>query len=206
VTKRTLWALAAIVAMSALAPRTSQAQALPGTSLYATGDPIWVKFVSYEAQYRNDLYFFAYVGQSPSNAQYLFTNQTATPGSETQVLGTFGAGQEIVFGIYVYDQGRGRYYTYYSGSASNNPDGVGHVQLWKIADGRYGIRVGFEDLYGGGDQDYNDLIFEVSGVTHMVTPEPVTIVLLGSGLMGLGGAGLARRRRREAAARAASTT
>jgi hypothetical protein len=188
-------ALAAVVALAALAPRPTAAQALPGTSLYATGDEIWVKFVSYDAAYRNDLYFFAYIGQSTANAQYLFTNQTAIAGSERQVLGTFPVGQEIVFGIYVYDQARGRYYTYYSGAPSNNPDGVKHVQLWKIANGRYGIRVGFEDLYGGGDKDYNDLIFEVSGVTHMVTPEPVTIALLGSGLIGLGGAGFVRRRR-----------
>lgn len=188
-------ALAAALTCAALAPRPTAAQALPGTSLYATGDEVWVKFVSYDAGYRNDLYFFAYVGQSTTSAQYLFTNKTAIPGTERQVLGSFPRGQEIVFGIYVYDQGLGRYYTYYSGAPSNNPDGVQHVQLWKIADGRYGIKVGFEDLYGGGDKDYNDLVFEVSGVTHMVTPEPVTIALLGSGLVGLGGAGFVRRRR-----------
>jgi hypothetical protein len=193
-------ALAAL-ALGAIAPRQATAQsALPGTSLYATGDEIWVRFVSYDAAYTNDLYFFAYVGQSTTTAQYLFTNKTAVPGSEVQVLGGYTANQEITFGIYVYDQARGRYYTYYSGAPSNNPDGVQHVQLWKIADGRYGIRVGFEDLYGGGDKDYNDLIFEVSGVTHLVTPEPVTIVLLGSGLIGLGGAGFVRRRRGHSAA------
>ena len=62
-----------------------------------------------------------------------------------------------------------------------------------------------QDLYGGGDKDYNDLIFEVSGVSgvpHVVTPEPVTIALLGSGLMGVGGAGLARRRRQQQQAQA----
>ena len=191
-------ATAAGLALAALVPAASaEAQALPGTSLYATGDEVWVKFVSYDAQYRNDLYFFAYVGQSTVDAQYLFTNHTAVAGSERQVLGGFTAGQEIVFGIYVYDQARGRYYTYYSGGAGNNPDGVKHVQLWKIEDGKYALRVGFEDLYGGGDKDYNDLIFEVSGVTNTVTPEPITIALLGSGLVGLGGAGLTRRRRQK---------
>ena len=187
--------LAVMLSVAALAPRLTAAQALPGTSLYATGDEVWVKFISYDAGYRNDLYFFAYVGQSTTNAQYLFTNKTAIPGAQTQVLGSFPLGQEIVFGIYVYDQALGRYYTYYSGAPSNNPDGVRHVRLWKIADGRYGIKVGFEDLYGGGDRDYNDLVFEVSGVSHMVTPEPITIALLGSGLIGLGGAGFVRRRR-----------
>jgi len=159
--------------------------------------------VSYDAAYRNDLYFFAYVGQSTGSAQYLFTNQSALPGTERQVLGTYPLGQEIIFGISVYDAGRGRYYTYYSGAPSNNPDGAQHVQLWKIADGKYSIRVGFEDLYGGGDKDYNDLIFEVSGVNNMVSPEPVTIALLGSGLMGLGGVGLTRKKRRAADAAAA---
>lgn len=197
-------AVAVLLALGALLPvQPSAAQALPGTSLYATGDEIWVRFVSYDAGYRNDLYFFAYVGQSPSDAQYLFTNKTALPGTEQQVLGSYTLGQEIIFGIYVYDQGAGKYYTYYSGNPANNPDGVGHVQLWKIADGKYALRVGFEDLYGGGDNDFNDLIFEVSGVTHTVTPEPITIALLGSGLVGLGGAGLARRRRQK---EAASTT
>lgn len=201
-------AIAALLALGALVPgQSTAAQALPGTSLYATGDDIWVRFVTYDAQYRNDLYFFAYVGQSPSDAQYLFTNHTAVPGSEQQVLGSYTLGQEIVFGIYVYDQGWGKYFTYYSGSPANNPDGVGHVSLFKISDGKYALRVGFEDLYGGGDNDFNDLIFEVSGVTHMVTPEPITMALLGSGLVGLGGAGLARRRRqKEAQKEAANTT
>lgn len=198
-TRLRLLAVSASIALTSFAmPSRGDAQALPGTSLYATGEEIFVRFVSYDAAYRNDLYFFAYVGQSPVDAQYLFTNQTAIPGSERQVLGGFTPGQEIVFGIYVYDQARGRYYTYYSGAPSNNPDGVQHVQLWQIADGKYTLRVGFEDLYGGGDKDYNDLIFEVSGVTHMVTPEPVTIALLGSGLVGMGGVNLLRRRRQKA--------
>lgn len=186
--------LLVLAGLALLAPARATAQ-LPGTALYATGDEIWVKFVSYEAAYTNDLYFFAFVGQNLNDAQFLFRNKTATPGSMMQLVGTFVPGQEIIFGIHVYDQGRGRWYTYYSGDPSRNPDNSPHVQLTDLAYGNYDVRVGFEDLWQGGDKDYNDLIFDVSGVATEVVPEPITMVLFGTGLAGVGVIG--RRRRKQ---------
>ena len=178
----------------AFGAQAAKADALPGTSLYATGDNIFVRFVSYEAWFTNDLYFFAFVGQDLGDAQFLFTNKTAVPGTEVQLLGSFAAGQEIIFGINVYDRNRDEWYTYYSGPAGNNPDGEVHVSLWALDDGKYTVQVGFEDLWDGGDQDYNDLIFDVSGVGTMVTPEPITLTLLATGLAGIAGVSLRRRR------------
>ncbi|HEY9599504.1 MAG TPA: DUF4114 domain-containing protein [Cyanophyceae cyanobacterium] len=37
-----------------------------------------------------------------------------------------------------------------------NPDGVDHIRL--LGDNTFG----FEDLYGGGDQDFNDMVFRLT--------------------------------------------
>jgi len=76
----------------------------------------------------------------------------------TQVnLGTFPAGTELIFRLDVLNSG----YSYYTGAAERNPDSEIHVRIDSTESGAY--RFGFEDLYGGGDHDYDDCVFEVSG-------------------------------------------
>jgi hypothetical protein len=83
-------------------------------------------------------------------------------------IGTFKAGTKIQFGI---DNGQGDFFR--TGGASANSDKVDHTQVSKLADGA--VRVGFEDLRGGGDRDFNDAIIKVRSV--IAAPPPAAPVV-----------------------------
>lgn len=110
-----------------------------------------------DSGYANKIY---YSTDNFKTKQYVgIDNQTGTVD-----LGTFKPGTTIQFGI---DNGQGDFFT--TGGKSANADKVDHTQVSKLADG--GVRVGFEDLRGGGDRDFNDAIIKVRSVP--VAPPPV---------------------------------
>jgi len=77
---------------------------------------------------------------------------------------------------------------------SQNSDKLDHMVTWLITGGSGNTAgnfvIAWEDLWGGGDRDFNDLVVEVN-----VAPVPIpgTILLLSSGLVGL----VALRRRKK---------
>ena len=94
---------------------------------------------------------------------------------------------------------------WWSGPGALNSDGNVHVAIVSDAFWNAGrpigssqaapagsLVLGFEDL-SLGDADYNDTIFGIEGA--YVIPEPATMGLLATGLVGLFGAGVVRRRR-----------
>jgi len=126
------------------------------------------------ADFTSECYLYAYTGGAPT---YIGTNRDV---GRTVSLGTFDAGRELVFGIYVPDTG----FTYYMGPGERNPDGVIHATV--DVTGTNQSVVGFEDMYWGGDRDYDDCMLKISGVTNVSpVPEPSTIALLCCGGAGL---------------------
>ena len=115
-------------------------------------------------------------------------------------LGTFKSGSALDFFLIAdgYNGGGNTYST----DESANPDKINHVVAFAYAmpDSPYLI-IGFEDLYGGGDRDFNDLLFAVDiGAANVAaltaTPEPATYLSLGAFL----GLGLLWKRRQDRSA------
>lgn len=76
---------------------------------------------------------------------------------------------------------------------SQNVDGLQHVVAFQHNDW---VILGFEDIIGGGDLDYNDVVFAVRGVRQGPPPEsvPEPAALLSLLVVGLGGFTTLRRK------------
>lgn len=178
----TIKSVAVAAALSALAVSTQAAPILGASVIVAADGEVVAKFLGHTAGFSNDLYL-----DSPANALgIIFNNQSATIG-DTVSLGNFTAGTELIFRIYVNDTGD----SFYTGPASRNPDGIFHA----VVDDAYSATesyVGFEDLYDGGDKDYDDLQFSFTNVKAQPAPDAGASF----GLLGLGLAGLFLNRKR----------
>lgn len=124
----------------------------PAARVVVTDDTerVTVTFLYSDTAYQDVLWI-----DSPYSSQ-LFEAWVAPTGTEWK-LGPFSVGTELVFAAYVTNTGD----RWLTGPASRNADGVVHGAT--TYEGACSWVVGFEDLHGGGDLDFNDVIFRVEG-------------------------------------------
>ena len=151
-----------------------------GSMLVATDGNVFAGFLGSDAGYFNTLFL-----DSPSDwgTQEIFNKYT--PVGSIVDLGTFTAGTELIFRIDVLNTSL----SYFTGDGSRNPDGIAHAEaITTLSENLYVTTVGFEDLYGGGDEDYNDFVFWLTNVIDPQTngiPEPPILLLMMIALLGL---------------------
>ena len=174
------------VTQSVLDALKNPANATGGQLTINSGSEVSVTFLGHTATYTNSLFQVNFSGA-------LFVNQTAALDS-VQIITGLTSPSIVPFILTVDQEGDGVIdYTLSTGTDS--------VKLIDINGETF---MGFEDNLNwdgtaGGDMDYNDLIYKVSGVTITNVapiPEPSTYALMLAGLMSMGF--IARRRSKQA--------
>lgn len=132
-------------------PSVASGPAGLGDQLFSTGGEITVKVLAGTAGLVSELRLYNADGSSTLIA----TNRQV---GTTKTLPARPAGEELVFGIEVQDAAK---HVYKIGPGSRNPDGIEHAKVVKTGERQF--NVGFEDLFNGGDRDYDDNVFQFSG-------------------------------------------
>lgn len=164
---------------------------LGGRFFVANDGDVTATFLGSDAGYFNTLYL-----SSPGDGDPIFIFDKDNSGSDfislgsLLGLGSFDAGTELIFSLYVENTKQ----TFFTGEGVNNPgynnpDDMAHARAVTTlttlgSEDYYLTEVGFEDLYGGGDRDYNDFMFSLTNVIDPIVdvPEPRLLLLLSCGL------------------------
>ncbi len=95
-------------------------------------------------------------------------------------LGTVSAGTQLDF--FLISNGANGGTDLYTADVNGNPDRIQHVVSFALPGSPY-LMIGFEDLYGGGDRDFNDLVFAVDigleNIEFLTTPEASSFLMAG---------------------------
>ena len=152
-----------------------------GQQLYYEGGNVAVTVLPYSAAYTSNLYLFSTGGSPVFIANSSQVGTVVNLGNLATLYGIH-AGDELIFGVLVLNTGD----TFLMGPGSRNLDGIEHVSV-DYAEGSSSdlATLGFEDLFGGGDFDYNDAMFKLEGgigIALLRVPEPASLILLLLGL------------------------
>jgi hypothetical protein len=158
-----------------------------GGRLLVEGDGyVTAEFLGSDAGYFNTLYL-----DTPTTISGPLFSKNSPTGVPPIELGRFDPGTELVFRLDVRNTGD----SFFTGDADRNVDGLAHASaITLLDDSLFTTTVGFEDLVGGGDNDFNDFMFRLTNVSdpppndinRQQVPEPSMLSLLGISLLGIG--------------------
>ncbi|SEF58773.1 DUF4114 domain-containing protein [Nitrosomonas ureae] len=145
-------------------------------------------FQESSAAYTNALSLLVNGVVTPQSSMGVLNNQTSNVGDYVN-LGYVNAGDILTFQLKVLDTG-----DIWNSNSASNADGVNHIYSTGFSGDTVlgipaGTYVGFEDVHGGGDFDYNDQAFIFTNISTLAekhispVPEPETYSML---LIGLG--------------------
>ena len=130
-------------------PSTGGAQALPNT-IIAPADSLAIV----TPLQGGSLYFNNIVGKDTSPSKDFYKTVDVVPGTQFNA-GSFKVGTELILRLKTPEA-----YTFYTGPASRNQDNLVHANVYRLP-GTNTFVVGWEDLSGGGDKDYDDVVLQV---------------------------------------------
>jgi hypothetical protein len=164
---------------------------LGGSLLVVNDGKVSVTFLGSDAGYFNTLFLVGLDDPLFDKNTVPFDDENTDPTSSVIHLGPFSAGTELVFRLDVRKTELGDIWQrFYTGDAGRNPDLLAHasaITTFNQLTRTYVTTVGFEDLLGGGDLDFNDFEFQLTNVIDPVpAPAPSVLALLGLGLAGIG--------------------
>ena len=177
--------LGTLIISSVIGLKHASASPILGQKIYYEGGSVQVTVLPYEASFSSALYLVS----TPTPLFIAFNSDVGKivtlTGSNLASLG-FTAGSQLLFEINVLNTGD----TFFP-SALGNADNFSHAFVDYADTSNGGVAVfAFEDWFGGGDRDYNDAIFQVSGgigdtppISITAVPEPASAILLFFGVV-----------------------